>query len=120
MMSLDTSKFCNGSGAGLRARAARAFIPAPRWAANHPAEHVVPLIRKAADGAGVDLQDVDVVAFSQGPGMGPCLRTVATAARALALTVDAPIVGVNHCVAHPEIGRAPTDAKDPVARKSTR
>jgi len=86
----------------------------PREAANHHAEHVVPLIRKAADGAGVDLQDVDVVAFSQGPGMGPCLRTVATAARALALTVDAPIVGVNHCVAHLEIGRAVTDAEDPV------
>ena len=86
----------------------------PREAANHHAERVVPLIRKAADVAGLDLKEVDVVAFSQGPGLGPCLRTVATAARALALSIDAPIVGVNHCVAHLEIGRAISGCKDPV------
>jgi N6-L-threonylcarbamoyladenine synthase/N6-L-threonylcarbamoyladenine synthase/protein kinase Bud32 len=86
----------------------------PREAANHHAEVVVPLIRKAADVAGIDLSDIDLVAFSQGPGLGPCLRTVATAARALALSLDVPIVGVNHCVAHLEIGRGVTDAKDPV------
>ncbi|TMK44516.1 MAG: bifunctional N(6)-L-threonylcarbamoyladenine synthase/serine/threonine protein kinase [Actinobacteria bacterium] len=85
----------------------------PREAANHHAERVVPLIRKAADVAGIGLADVDVVAFSQGPGLGPCLRTVATAARALALSLDLPIVGVNHCVAHLEIGRGVTEAKDP-------
>src|SRR2546426_8588196 len=86
----------------------------PREAANHHAEAVVPLIRKATDLAGVDLSEIDVVAFSQGPGLGPCLRTVATAARALALSLDVPILGVNHCVAHLEIGRGVTAAKDPV------
>src|SRR5436309_2445268 len=72
----------------------------PREAANHHAEMVVPLIRKAADIAGIGLQDLDLIAFSQGPGLGPCLRTVATAARALALSLDIPILAVNHCVAH--------------------
>ena len=86
----------------------------PREAANHHAEVVVPLIRKAAEVAGIELSDIDLVAFSQGPGLGPCLRTVATAARALALSLDVPILGVNHCVAHLEIGRGVTAAKDPV------
>src|SRR5437016_13969604 len=86
----------------------------PREAANHHAEAVVPLIRQAVDIAGIDLQDLGLVAFSQGPGLGPCLRTVATAARALAVALDRPIVGVNHCVAHLEIGRGVTAAKDPV------
>ncbi len=86
----------------------------PREAANHHAEAVVPLIRKAADVAGVGLAEIDLIAFSQGPGLGPCLRTVATAARALALSLRRPIVGVNHCVAHLEIGRGVTEAKDPV------
>jgi len=86
----------------------------PREAANHHAEMVVPLIRKAVDVAGLDLSDVDLVAFSQGPGLGPCLRTVATAARALSLALEVPILGVNHCVAHLEIGRGVTSAKDPV------
>src|SRR5947209_16224780 len=86
----------------------------PREAANHHAEMIVPLIRKAADVAGMELQDLDLIAFSQGPGLGPCLRTVATAARALALTLDVPLLGVNHCVAHLEIGRGVTDAEDPI------
>ncbi len=86
----------------------------PREAANHHAEVVVPLIRKAASSAGVRLKEIDLVAFSQGPGLGPCLRTVATAARALALSLEVPILGVNHCVAHLEIGRGVTPAEDPV------
>jgi N6-L-threonylcarbamoyladenine synthase/protein kinase Bud32 len=54
------------------------------------------------------------VAFSQGPGLGPCLRTVATAARSLALALDVPLIGVNHCVAHVEIGRWATGCRDPI------
>ena len=77
----------------------------PREAANHHAEMVVPLIAKALETAHVGYGDLDVVTFSQGPGLGPCLRTVATAARALALSLGVPLVGVNHCVAHLEIGR---------------
>ena len=85
----------------------------PREAANHHADAVVPLLRKALDVAGVRPDAIDLVAFSQGPGLGPCLRTVATAARALALTLRVPIVGVNHCVAHLEIGRGTTECEDP-------
>ncbi|MFB6205650.1 MAG: bifunctional N(6)-L-threonylcarbamoyladenine synthase/serine/threonine protein kinase [Haloglomus sp.] len=48
---------------------------------------------------------IDAVAFSRGPGLGPCLRIVGSAARALAGTLDVPLVGVNHMVAHLEIGR---------------
>jgi N6-L-threonylcarbamoyladenine synthase len=86
----------------------------PREAANHHSEVVVPLIRQAAKVAGVRLRDIDVVCFSQGPGLGPCLRTVATAARALAISLHRPIVGVNHCIAHIEIGIAQTESTDPV------
>ena len=86
----------------------------PREAANHHADNVVPLIEKAVRSAGLEYGDVDIICFSQGPGLGPCLRTVATAARALSLTLGVPIVGVNHCIAHLEIGVATTDARDPV------
>ena len=55
-----------------------------------------------------------MVAFSQGPGLGPCLRTGATAARSLASYLNVPLIGVNHCVAHIEIGKLITGAKDPV------
>jgi len=54
------------------------------------------------------------IAFSQGPGLGPCLRTVATAARSLALALEVPLAGVNHCIAHVEIGRFATGCHDPI------
>ncbi|HUV24092.1 MAG TPA: bifunctional N(6)-L-threonylcarbamoyladenine synthase/serine/threonine protein kinase [Methanomassiliicoccales archaeon] len=86
----------------------------PREAANHHAENVVPLVGKALDKSGLEFDDIDLISFSQGPGLGPCLRTVATAARALSLSIEVPIVGVNHCIAHLEIGVARTGASDPV------
>jgi N6-L-threonylcarbamoyladenine synthase/N6-L-threonylcarbamoyladenine synthase/protein kinase Bud32 len=86
----------------------------PREAANHHAHRIQPVLRAAIKEAGITPKNVDLVAFSQGPGLGPCLRTAATAARALALSLGAPIIGVNHCIAHLEIGRLVTRCEDPV------
>ncbi|WP_019177998.1 bifunctional N(6)-L-threonylcarbamoyladenine synthase/serine/threonine protein kinase [Methanomassiliicoccus luminyensis] len=86
----------------------------PREAANHHSDVVVPLIKKATEVAGIKPRDIDVICFSQGPGLGPCLRTVATAARALAISLHKPLLGVNHCIAHLEIGVARNEATDPV------
>ena len=86
----------------------------PREAANHHAAVVSALIAKAVDSAKISYEDIDVVCFSQGPGLGPCLRTAATAARALSVSLSKPILGVNHCISHLEIGVAKTEAEDPV------
>ncbi|MCK5592943.1 tRNA (adenosine(37)-N6)-threonylcarbamoyltransferase complex transferase subunit TsaD, partial [Candidatus Bathyarchaeota archaeon] len=96
-----------------------AYIPEkggihPREAARHHAEVAGNILAEAFQKARIKPQDIQVVAFSQGPGMGPCLRTGATAARALAAYLQVPLVGVNHCVAHIEIGKLVTGAKDPV------
>lgn len=86
----------------------------PREAANHHAEQGPALLEAALADAGVAPSALDAVAFSQGPGLGPCLRVAATMARALALRTGRPLVGVNHCVAHLEIGRGLHDAADPM------
>jgi len=87
----------------------------PREAANHHALYIAGLISDSVLQAGIDFSDIDLVSFSQGPGLGPCLRTAATAARALALTLEKPLIGVNHCVAHLEIGRGTVkECRDPV------
>lgn len=82
----------------------------PREAAQHHASAMKELIGAVL----TEPEKVEGIAFSQGPGLGPCLRTVATAARSLALALDVPLVGVNHCVAHVEIGRFATGCKDPI------
>ncbi|MBS3748484.1 MAG: bifunctional N(6)-L-threonylcarbamoyladenine synthase/serine/threonine protein kinase [Candidatus Thermoplasmatota archaeon] len=87
----------------------------PREAANHHADHVASLIKEALNKANTSLSSIDLVSFSQGPGLGPCLRTAATASRALSLKLQKPIIGVNHCVAHLEIGRGTIpECTDPV------
>lgn len=85
----------------------------PREAANHHAAVLHEVIRESLKTAGIVGSDLDLVAFSQGPGLGPCLRSTATAARALSLWFDIPLVGVNHCVAHLEIGKT-VGARDPI------
>jgi universal protein Kae1 len=86
----------------------------PREAAHHHSEVGPRVLQAALDKAGVRPEELDAVAFSQGPGLGPCLRVAATMARALALRAGKPLVGVNHCVAHLEIGRGLTEARDPM------
>jgi glycoprotease/Kae1 family metallohydrolase len=64
--------------------------------------------------AGIRLSAIDCIAYSQSPGMGNALRIGAALARTLSATLQKPLVGVNHCIAHLEIGLQQTGAQDPV------
>lgn len=86
----------------------------PREAAEHHAKVGPDLVEQALRAAGLTSSQLDGIAFSQGPGLGPCLRVAATMARSLSLAAGKPLVGVNHCVAHLEIGRACSDVREPV------
>ena len=65
-------------------------------------------------GENLQSSDIKAIAYSQGPGLGPCLRVGANVSRALSEKWNIPLIGVNHCVAHIEIGRNQTGCKDPV------
>ncbi|KON32123.1 UGMP family protein [miscellaneous Crenarchaeota group-1 archaeon SG8-32-3] len=86
----------------------------PREAARHHAETADKVLGEALSKAQIKPSDLALIAFAQGPGLGPCLRTGATVARALASYIDVPLVGVNHSVAHIEIGKLETGSVDPV------
>jgi N6-L-threonylcarbamoyladenine synthase/protein kinase Bud32 len=88
----------------------------PREAAEHMSEAIPAVVDAVLTAAEAEYgpDAIDAVAFSKGPGLGPCLRTVGTAARALAGTLDVPLVGVNHMVAHLEIGRHRSGFENPV------
>jgi universal protein Kae1 len=86
----------------------------PREASQHHAEYMAKVVGSVLTFAREQDLKVDAIAFSQGPGLGPCLRTVATAARVLSLHFGVPLVGVNHCVAHIEVGKWQSGACDPV------
>lgn len=85
----------------------------PREAAQHHAEHMPEVVGDVLAYSRQQGLKIDAIAFSQGPGLGPCLRTVATAARSLSLHYSLPLIGVNHCVAHIEVGKWQSGATDP-------
>jgi universal protein Kae1 len=103
----------------ILANASSGYVPEeggihPREAARHHAEVADKILNEALSKAKVKPSDLALIAFAQGPGLGPCLRTGATVARALAAYLNVPLVGVNHSVAHIEIGKLETGAVAPV------
>lgn len=86
----------------------------PREAADHHKDVSGSLFTQVLEMHGLTPSDITTVAYSQGPGLGPCLRVGAAIARGLATRLKAPLIGVNHCVAHIEIGRQQCGCDDPV------
>ena len=86
----------------------------PKDTAKHHRLHVLRLVRQSLSEGGVSIKDVDCICYTRGPGMGAPLQSVALAARMLALLWDKPLVGVNHCIGHIEMGRTITGAMNPV------
>ncbi|KAH7682006.1 N6-L-threonylcarbamoyladenine synthase protein [Dioscorea alata] len=86
----------------------------PRETAQHHLQNLTRLLRSALDEAGISPADIDCICYTKGPGMGAPLQVCAAAVRVLAKLWNKPLVGVNHCVAHIEMGRVVTGAEDPV------
>ncbi len=72
------------------------------------------MVNSAIQQAKITIHELNLIAFSQGPGLGPCLRVGAAVARSLSLKLKIPLVGVNHCIAHVEIGRKLCGSADPI------
>ncbi|KAK0506074.1 glycoprotease family-domain-containing protein [Armillaria luteobubalina] len=86
----------------------------PRDTALHHREWALKVIDDCLKQANVSMHDIDCICFTKGPGMGAPLQSVALVARTLSLLYDKPLVGVNHCVGHIEMGREITGAQNPV------
>jgi len=86
----------------------------PRDASRHHMEVSSKVLHDALDFAAVSMKDVDIIGYSAGPGLGPCLRVGAVVARALAGYYRKPLVPVNHALGHIELGTLLTGASDPL------
>jgi N6-L-threonylcarbamoyladenine synthase len=86
----------------------------PTEASNHHAAVAARVIGEGLAAANVDAGAVDAVAYAMGPGLGPCLRVGAVAARAISLSLSKPLIPVNHAIGHIELGCMLTGAKSPL------
>lgn len=70
----------------------------PKETAQHHRQNVLAVLKDAIDKSGIKTQDIDVICYTKGPGMGAPLATVAIVARTVALLWNKPLLGVNHCI----------------------
>eukprot|EP01127_Copromyxa_protea_P009949 TRINITY_DN2391_c0_g1_i1.p2 TRINITY_DN2391_c0_g1~~TRINITY_DN2391_c0_g1_i1.p2 ORF type:complete len:347 (-),score=59.02 TRINITY_DN2391_c0_g1_i1:6-1046(-) len=86
----------------------------PSQTAKHHRQHVISLTKQALEQANLKSSDITALAYTRGPGMGAPLMSVAVVVRMLSEMWKKPIIPVNHCVGHIEMGRLVTKAKNPV------
>ena len=86
----------------------------PRETAYHHQKHISNLVKAALPEANMSPSDIDVICYTKGPGMGAPLVSCAVCARMLSLLWRVPLVGVNHCIGHIEMGRSVSGGSDPV------
>ena len=86
----------------------------PREASRHHMEVSPDVLKNALKSASVTMKDIDIVGYSAGPGLGPCLRVGAVMARTVAGFYKKPLVPVNHALGHIELGAMLTGASDPL------
>jgi len=72
------------------------------------------VLKNALKQANIELKDIDLIAFSQGPGIPSPLLVGLKFSKFISKKINVPLIGVNHCVAHLEIGKILTKAHDPV------
>ncbi len=72
------------------------------------------VVEDALNVANLKLEDINMISFSQGPGLAPCLLVGLKKAKELAIKINVPLATVNHCIAHLEIGKLLTKAINPV------
>eukprot|EP00917_Polyrhabdina_sp_WS-2016_P022240 GHVP01048290.1.p1 GENE.GHVP01048290.1~~GHVP01048290.1.p1 ORF type:complete len:338 (-),score=59.56 GHVP01048290.1:472-1485(-) len=88
------------------------FVPSET--AKHHRKHIIKLLKNALEEACIKKEDVLCISFTIGPGMGAPLMIGANVARTLSLLWNKPLIPVNHCVAHIEMGRIITGAQNPI------
>lgn len=72
----------------------------PELASRAHLQNIVPVVDIAIKNAGKSLTDLDAIAFTQAPGLIGSLLVGAQFAKALSLSLNKPLISVNHMQAH--------------------
>ncbi|MAG20280.1 UGMP family protein [archaeon] len=86
----------------------------PIEAAKHHEMVKYDVLEKALEEAKLKLEDIDLVSFSNSPGLAPCLKVGMEFGKEISKKLKCKLIPVNHCLAHLSIGELVTGAKDPV------
>jgi len=72
----------------------------PELASRAHQQNIVPVVDQALKKAGINKNQLDAIAFTQGPGLMGSLLVGTSFAKSLSLALDIPLIPVNHMQAH--------------------
>ncbi|MTI39909.1 tRNA (adenosine(37)-N6)-threonylcarbamoyltransferase complex transferase subunit TsaD [Fulvivirga lutimaris] len=72
----------------------------PELASRAHQQNIVPVVDEALKSAGVSKNELDAIAFTQGPGLLGALLVASSFAKSLAQGLNIPLIGINHMQAH--------------------
>jgi N6-L-threonylcarbamoyladenine synthase len=72
----------------------------PELASRDHLSHIIPLVSKALADASLNMSDIDIFAYTQGPGLAGCLLVGATVAKTLAMVQKKPSLPIHHLEGH--------------------
>ena len=72
----------------------------PELASRAHLQNILPVVDAAIEKAGVQLSDIDAVAFTKGPGLLGSLVVGTSFAKSLSLALNIPLIDVNHMYGH--------------------
>ncbi len=72
----------------------------PELASRKHLENIVPVYNQALDQAGIESSDIDAIAYTVGPGLRGSLLVGSAFAKGLSLSLDIPLIAVDHMKAH--------------------
>ena len=72
----------------------------PELASRAHQQNIVPVMQEALNVAKVSLNEIDAIAYTQGPGLLGSLLVGASFAKGLALAINKPLINVHHMQGH--------------------
>ncbi|MFJ6413971.1 tRNA (adenosine(37)-N6)-threonylcarbamoyltransferase complex transferase subunit TsaD [Terribacillus saccharophilus] len=86
----------------------------PEIASRHHVEQITLVIEEAIQQAGIQKEELDAIAVTQGPGLIGALLVGVNAAKALAFSIGKPLIGVHHIAGHIYANRLEQEFKFPL------
>jgi N6-L-threonylcarbamoyladenine synthase len=72
----------------------------PELASRAHQQNIVPVVQQAIEEAGISINEIEVVACTQGPGLMGALQVGVSYSKSLSMALDVPLILVNHMQAH--------------------
>ncbi|EUD66179.1 O-sialoglycoprotein endopeptidase [Plasmodium inui San Antonio 1] len=76
----------------------------PRQINAHHKYYIIEMIRDCLDKLKIKITDIHLICYTKGPGIGSALYIAYNISKFFSLLFNIPVIGVNHCIAHIEMG----------------